>query len=185
MDLSKFKTSQWLLVGGGAAVLIFTFLDWWGTDAGGWNGFDYFFTGVVPWILIVGSAVLTFLIAAAMIKPGSIPWSMIFVAACALGFLLILIRLIAGPGHDVPDMYEDAFSRKIGLWISLIGAAVATAGAFMNFQEGGGKIDDFKNLANKAGNNSGSVPPPPGGYQTPPPPPPHGGSTPPPPPPGR
>ena len=189
MDLSKFKTSHWLLIGGGLLVLIFTFVDWWGTDGGGWNGFDYFFTGVVPWILIVGSAVLAFLIGAAILKPGSVPWTMIFVAACALGFLLILIRVIAGPGHDVPDAYEDMFSRKFGLWLSLIGAALATAGAFMGFTESGGKLDDFKSVGDKFGNRSsggGSVPPPPGGYgQTPPPPPPGGGSTPPPPPPGR
>ncbi len=61
MDFSKFKTSDWLKAGGALGFLIFGFFSWvkidFGADLGfavddsGGNVFDFFFTGIVPWIL--------------------------------------------------------------------------------------------------------------------------------------
>lgn len=165
MDLSKFKTSDWLMIGGGAAVLIFTFLKWWKFDVGGFgtvgtNGFDHFFTGIVPWILIVATAVLVFLGAAGIFKlPPNLPAPLIFLAATALGAFLILMNLLTSPGTDGLD-------RGIGLFVSLLGAIVATVGAVLNFQATGGDLKDLTDM-NKVKGSFGSR-----GDATPPPPPP-------------
>lgn len=164
MDLSKFKTSDWLMIGGGAAVLIFTFLKWWKVDVDGFGtfgttGFDHFFTGIVPWILLVAVAVLTFLSAAGIFKlPATLPAPLIFLAATALGAFLILMNLLTSPG--IPDGVD----RGIGLYISLIGAIVATVGAFLNFQATGGDLKDLTDrnkLRSSFGGNDAPPPPPP------------------------
>ena len=57
MDFSKFKTPDWLIVGGGVVFLIGGFLDWltatgelFGVEVTirGATAFDFFFTGIVP-----------------------------------------------------------------------------------------------------------------------------------------
>lgn len=40
MDLSKFKTSDWLKVGGGAVFFIAGFLSWWTFEIEGFEGFE-------------------------------------------------------------------------------------------------------------------------------------------------
>ena len=164
MDFSKFKTHDRLVVGGGVAVLIFTFLKWWKVDTGfgtfGTTGFDHFFTGIVPWILIVGTAVLTFLSAAGIFKlPATLPAPLIFLGATALGTFLILMNLLTSPG--IPS----GVSRGIGLFISLIGAIVATVGAVLGFQASGGNLNDLKDpnklKAAFGGSTAGDDAPPP------------------------
>lgn len=166
MDISKFKTSDWLMIGGGVAVLIFTFFNWWQIDIAGLgsygtNGFEHFFTGIVPWILFVGVAALTFLSAAGIFKlPANLPAPLIFLGATALGALLILINLLVGPG--IPSGVD----RGIGLFISFIGGVVATVGAVLNFQAAGGDLKDLTDMNKLKGSFGGS------GDATPPPPPP-------------
>ena len=72
MDFSKFKTPDWLKVGGALGFLIFGFMSWvkvdWGGEMGlgsnsGGSVFDFFFTGTIPWILIMASAIVTVLLA--------------------------------------------------------------------------------------------------------------------------
>mgnify|MGYP001194400279 CR=1 FL=1 len=149
MDFSKFKTSDWLLAGGGLLFLIGGFLDWISVDLGilgsasGNNAFDYFFTGIVPWILIIGSAVVAVLLATGTIRAGTTPWPMILLAATALGTLLVLLRFIfPGMGEDVPD--EVDIGRAIGLWLCTIAGIVATVGAAMKFRESGGDFADLR-----------------------------------------
>ena len=110
MDLSKFKTSDWLKVGGGVVMLVAGFLSWYSYDVSfvsvSYTGFDFFFTGIIPWLLLVAVGVLTFLAVAGIFKlPSSIPAPLVFLAASALATILVLIRF-TGPGHDVPDEIE-------------------------------------------------------------------------------
>ena len=94
MDLSKFKTSDWLKVGGALGVLIFGFFDWVDGRAGddrrsGGNVFDFFFTGTIPWILVVGAGVITVLLVDGHASSATaLPWPLIMLAATALGALL-------------------------------------------------------------------------------------------------
>lgn len=180
MDLSKFKTSDWLKVGGGVVMLIAGFLTWWGLEGGGitfvdWNAFDFFFTGIVPWLLLVAIGVLTFLSAAGIFKLNvSLPLPLIFLATSALSVLLVLIRFL-GPGHGAPD--EHGLDRGIGLFLALIAAVVVTVGSLLGFKESGGDLNDLKDI-NKiksqfggTGAEGGAPPPPPPGMSPPPPPP--------------
>lgn len=173
MDLSTFKTSDWLMVGGGLAFLIAGFLPWLQASVPGFgrvasiNAFDIFFTGTVPWILIVAVGVLAFLAAAGIFTlPENLPVPTIFLGATALSTLLVLIRLF----------YTQDLDRGIGLFLGLIAAGVATAGAYMNFTASGG---DLKQLAGDlqskaksatAGSESSGNPAPPPPDAPPPPP---------------
>ncbi len=183
MDFSKFKTSDWLVIGGGIAFLIFgTFVHWasvsfkgFGSASGG-NAFDFFFTGTIPWILLIGAAVLTVLRVQG-IKLGSAPWPLIILAATVVGGLLVVIRMLVGPG--------DGLDRAAGLWLSALAGIVSAVGGVLGFMASGGDLNDLKDInkikgAFSQGGSGGSAsgpgnappPPPPGGPSAPPPPPP-------------
>lgn len=205
MDFSKFKTSDWLKAGGGLLMLIAYFLAWWTIDipgvgsAGDVSGSDYFLTGTVPWLILVAIGVLTVLAALDIFKlPASFPAPLIFLAASALAFLLILFRFFSD-GFDYGGFgnYDNYVSRGAGLYLALVAAIAVLVGSFLGFKESGGNINDLKDMNKlkgqfgQGGTGAGSPPPPPGAYNPPPapggysapPPPPGAGSPPPPPPP--
>lgn len=175
MDLSKFKTSDWLKVGGAVAVLIGYFLDWTSIPgAGDFNlsGSDFFFRGTLPWLLVVAVGILTFLMAGGVMKPGKLPWPLIFLAATALATLLVLIYVIHPSYSGVSDI-----GRGFGSILTLIGAAVALFGSVTGFKESGGDFNDLKDMSKikgafQGGGGDDSAPPPPPPGMTPPPPPP-------------
>ena len=165
MDFSKFKTNDWLVIGGGLGMLIFgTFVDWIkvGPFSAG-NAFDFFFTGTVPWILLIGAAVVTFLRVQGTIKDGGLPWPMVIAFATLLAAVLLLIRILFNPGASGAD-------RGTGMILSFISGIVAAAGGVMSFTAGGGNIKDLadinkiKGAFDKDDDGSaatGEVPPPP------------------------
>jgi hypothetical protein len=178
VDLSKFKTSDWLKIGGGVVFFIAFFLKWWKAPEGfdfGFTGSDYFFTGVIPFILLVAIGVLTVLAALGKFHlPASMPAPILYIAGSALSTLLVLIRF-TGPGHGAPD--ESGLDRGIGLILALIAAIAALVGSFMGFKESGGDFNDLKDMnkikgAFQGGGGDSAPPPPPPGMTPPPPPPP-------------
>jgi hypothetical protein len=187
VDLSKFKPSDWLLLGGGVLFLIGGFLDWITAEASvggvgfsvsGGNAFDFFLTGIIPWILIVGAAVITALLLAGTLRPATAPWPAILVFATAVGALLVLIRfLVPAIGEDVPDGID--IGRGVGLWVCVLAAIASTVGAVLGFREAGGTLNDLTDAGklraafNRPGASTPAPPPPPPpGSPTPPPPPP-------------
>ena len=144
MDFSKFKTSDWLMIGGGAAMLIFGFvLDWTSVDTGfgsasGDGPFDYFLTGGLAWILVVAVGVLTLLNVMGKL-PATQPWPLILLAAAGLATLLMLLRIILGARFDFAD-------RGIGMYGAFIWSAIALAGAYLNFQASGGDLKDLTDI---------------------------------------
>lgn len=180
MDFSKFKTSDWLMVGGGALALIGgLFLDWikvdgFGGSFGGGNAFDFTFTGALPWLLLVASAIIAALLAMGTLDAKAQPWPLILLGATALAALLLLIRVLFNPG--VPD----GISRGTGMLLTVVAGFISAAGGVMGFQASGGDLNDLKDI-NKikesfGGDDSNDMPPPP---------PPAAGGTPPPPPPAQ
>jgi hypothetical protein len=169
VDVSNFKTHDWLKVGGGAVFLIAGFLPWLQISGFGFsvsaNAFDFFFTGTVPWLIFVAIGVLTFLAAADIFKlPETFPAPTVFLGAAALGTLLVIIRFF-----DT----EGGLDRGIGLFLALIAAIVVTAGSYMAFTESGGNLAELsKNLQSKtsSGTKTGANTGP--GDDAPPPPPP-------------
>lgn len=173
MDFSKFKTPDWLMIGGGVGIFVFGFLKWVtvsfeGVDlGGGGNVFDFFWTGTIPWILLIASAVVTVLLIQGTLKQDQLPWPLVLLAATVLASLLLLIRLIFNPIEGSGGAFGGEIGRGIGMILSVISGLVATAGAFLNFQASGGDIKDLTDVDKlKASFSKG------GGDDTPPPPPP-------------
>ncbi|MEL6892307.1 MAG: hypothetical protein AAFP84_11970 [Actinomycetota bacterium] len=197
MDLSNFKTSDWLIAGGGVGFFVFGFFEWITVKAdgfnlgGGGNVFDFFWTGTLPWILLIGSAVVVILLQLGTLKPDQLPWPLILLAATGLAGVLMLIRLLFNPIEGSGTFGVEA-GRGIGMILSAVSAVVAASGGVMKYTESGGDLKDLTDLDTLKGAFSGgsddgdasAMPPPPPGSATPPPPaPPAGGGTPPPPPP--
>jgi hypothetical protein len=166
MDLSKFRTSDWLKVGGGGAMLIGFFLNWWQIDffggSIGVNGSDYFFTGVVPFLVLVGIAVLTVLTVAAKISlPATLPVPLIVLAAAALSTLLVFFRFLS---DGVDGRFDGGLERGPGIFVALAAAIATTAGAVMGFKEAGGDLNDLKDVNkiksafDQSGSSSGGEP---------------------------
>lgn len=181
MDFSKFKTSDWLKIGGALVFLVFGFMSWITTTLDGQElpgadqgtVFDFFWTGILPWILVLGTAVITILLIKGTMKAGGRPWPLIMLGATGLAALLLLIRVIFNPldGRDLVEAAGFEVGRGIGMLGSVAGGCIAFAGALMGFTESGGNLSDLKDM-NKMKSQFGGgngAPPPPG---MPPPPPP-------------
>ncbi len=144
--LKALKVNDWLVVAGGVLVLIFGLFRWfsWSIDNGGVRGegksnaFDYFVTGFVPWLLVVAAATVTVLLATQALNRGKLPWELILLAATALAFVLIVIRLIVSDDPNISGTDVDVdVSRGIGIWMCTLGALVALVGTFIGFRNTG------------------------------------------------
>ncbi len=146
MDFSKFKTSDWLIVGGGIGILIFgLFVDWQTVSSGpfsvsGGNAFDFFFTGTVPWLIIIAAAVITVLQVMEKMDSTKLPWPMIIALATILAAVLLLIRFLFNPGAP------DGVGRGMGLIVSFLSGLVAAAGGVMGFTAAGGDLKDLADV---------------------------------------
>ena len=172
MDFSNFKTSDWLMIGGGAGVAIFGLFNWinvsgFGFSDSGGNAFDFFFTGTIPWLLFVASGVIAFLLASGTMDDKGLPWPLILLAATALAAFLFLLRFIFNPieGKDIIEAAGGSVGRGFGMIVSVISGLVAATGAFLSFQASGGELSDLTDI-NKikesfGGSSSAAMPPPP------------------------
>lgn len=185
MDFSKFKTHDWLVVGGGVGIFIFGFLDWVTVSASGFgvsvsssggNVFDFFWTGTLPWILLIASAVVTVLLVMDVLSDDQAPWPLIILGATFLAALLLLIRFIFNPLEGADAAGLDV-GRGIGMILSVISGLAAAVGGFLGFQAAGGDIKDLTDMdklkasfskddSDESSSDGGTPPPPP-----PPPPP--------------
>jgi hypothetical protein len=169
VDLSKFKVSDWLMIGGGIAMLILGFVLPW-SKVGSFTGdgpFDYFFTGGIAWILVVVVGALAFAKALGKL-PEDKPWPLIFLIATGVGALLMILRIILG-GRDL-GFGLDA-DRGIGMWGALVWTIVGTAGAYMAFTEAGGELGHLTDMNKMKSSFSGDGTSKSDGDDAPPPPP--------------
>jgi hypothetical protein len=147
VDFSKLQTSDWLIGGGAIVFLIALFLPWYGFDDEfidfANNGADYFLTGWIPFLLIIGAFVLAVLpnLADGVNLPENLgPMSRLQAALVAAGAaaVLVLLRLLIA-SDNVGNIDVDVnLDRKYGLFVALIAAIVVAAGAFMKYQAGDG-----------------------------------------------
>jgi hypothetical protein len=171
MDFSKFKTPDWLIIGGGIGIFVFGFFEWVTVEAGGvsfgggGNVFDFFWTGTIPWILVIGSAVVTFLLVQGTLRRDQLPWPLILLVATALAALLLLIRLVFNPIEGA-GAFDVEVGRGIGLILSALSGFVACAGGYLNFQASGGNLKDLTDIDKlksgfAKGDATNEMPPPP------------------------
>src|SRR5262245_46051739 len=98
VDLSKFKVSDWLKIGGGLVFFISGFLAWWtvSVDFSGFGGSadatglgDYFGTVGIAWLIFTAIAVLTVLMVLGVVKISpNVPIHLIFLVGSAFALLL-------------------------------------------------------------------------------------------------
>ena len=126
MDVSRFRSGDWLLTVAGGVMLILGLAVHWSTvhaagrDLGGArNVFDYPFTGGLAWLLVVAAGVLAFLLASGLIQRGRTPWPSLLLAATALAALLMIVRVVLGAGADERSATGSSRSgRDLGLRIA-------------------------------------------------------------------
>ena len=136
MDVSRFKTGDWLLVGGGAVMLVVAqILDWATVDSergsgGLHNAFDYPATGGLAWALTVAAGILAFLLASGLMRPGRAPWPELLLGATGVATVLMVVRVILGAGEIVTFDLQ----RGPGMWAALLAAVLGFAGAVTNYR---------------------------------------------------
>jgi hypothetical protein len=141
VDFSKLKISDWLVGGGAIAYLIAMFLPWYQVknfSAANVKGWDYFFFGIIPLLLIIAvflALVLPKLMDGKQIIPdpiGPLPRLQAALIAAGVAAAIVLLRLLIKDDGDVPGA-ADFIERGIGLFLAFIAAAVVAAGAFMKY----------------------------------------------------
>jgi hypothetical protein len=170
VDFSKLKTPDWLMIGGGAAMLILGIgLDWTSVDTGFGRvsddgPFDYFLTGGLAWLLVVAIGVLALLRALGKL-PETQPSSLILLAMGVVATILMVLRVLLGARFDFAD-------RGIGMYGALIWALVATAGAYLAHTQSGGTLKDLTDVDKLKSSFGGTKDADPADDAPPPPPPP-------------
>lgn len=130
MDTSRLTSGDISAGVGGIVLLISLWLPWYGVsvnvagfsaseDASGWEVFSTI--DIILFLVAIAAIALVALKAVGQL-PADVPVPVVLLALGALAVLLILYRLIDTPAPaDLPD--EIDVTRKIGLFIGLIGAA--------------------------------------------------------------
>jgi H+/Cl- antiporter ClcA len=152
VEFDKFRASDWLMAGGGALMLISGLLPW--VKAVGpqglskMNAFDFTLTGAVPWLVLVGSGVLAFLVAAGVVQPAGMRWPLVFLFANTGSTVLVLIRLLFNPidGKQTFEEVGGSLTFGIGLYGAVVACVVATTGAVVSYTEHGGDLRDLADL---------------------------------------
>jgi hypothetical protein len=137
MDTSKLTTGDIVAGVGGIVLLISLFLPWYGVsvDIAGFSasesGSGWEALGFIDILLFLISIAAIGIVAAraAGVLPADVPAPVILLGLGALAVLLVLFRIIDIPVEgDIPD--EVDLSRKVGIFIALIGAAAVTYGGW-------------------------------------------------------
>jgi hypothetical protein len=143
MDLNKLSLGDKVIAGSGIALLIFSFLPWFRYEAFGFsatqNGWDYFFTGIVP--VLLGLVLIAYIVVTKLTDGVNLPdlpvgWPLVVLGLAGLAAVLVILRLLIGAGDDPADVLD----RSYGLFLSVLAAIGLAAGAFLKFQEEGGEL---------------------------------------------
>jgi len=166
MDLSKLSTGDKVMGGSAIALLIFSFFTWFSAGSGQYtltqNGWDYFFTGILP--VLIGLAILAYVLAVKAAEAVTIPDLPVEHPVVILGFgafagLLLILRLLMGGEYG--GYSGDLLKRSFGLYLSVLAGIGLAVGAFLSFKESGAS------LPTKGGGTGGGTTPPGGTPPTP------------------
>jgi hypothetical protein len=137
-------TPDLLLSGAGAAMLVDSFLPWYGYDANGWHptfiafraGFLIFFPMLIV-LLIAGTSATRAWSGTEMsrVGGGELTWNLLFLIGDAVAFLLIVLRWATLPPLDGAEV-----GAKFGLYLGLILVLVQAAGAFLAMVAAGERL---------------------------------------------
>lgn len=139
-SLGKFE--QGALVAGGLSIILSFFGDYVSVDAGpvsaGTSAWDSYATlGVL--LVIVATVIVAIKAFAAENLPDNVPWSLVALAAAALGTLLIILRAFTyNDGGGIVDV-GPGWSG----WALFITTIALTVFTFLSFKESGEKMPDL------------------------------------------
>ena len=145
MDTSRLTPGDISAGIGGVVLLVSLWLKWYGvsvsvqgfsasSSASGWEVLSII--DIILFLIAIAAIVLVALKAAAQLPP-DVPVPVVLLALGALAVLLVLFRIVDTPApSDLPDSVD--VSRKIGIFIALIGAAGIAYGGWRTNQEGVG-----------------------------------------------
>jgi hypothetical protein len=145
MDLNKLTTGDQIIGVSGIVLFIFSFFHWLGATASvaafSASGAASAWSFTVLWIaVLLGVALVIYVVLKAFgveipAKFGSLTLAQIVLGIAALAFLLVLIKLIAGPNIPAhPSSVSVSTSRKFGIFVGLLATIGLVAGAYLNFQ---------------------------------------------------
>jgi hypothetical protein len=147
MDTSRLTIGDMIAGVGGIVLLISLFLPWYGasvsvagfsasSSASGWEVLSF----VDILLFLISLAAIAIVAAKATGQlPAEVPAALMLLGLGALAVLLVLFRIIDIPAGDVPD--EVDLSRKVGIFLALIGAgAVAYGGWRTNTETPGARV---------------------------------------------
>jgi hypothetical protein len=136
MDTSRLTTGDIVAGVGGVVLLISLWLPWYEASvsvagfsasgsASGWESMGF----IDILLFLIAIAVIALVAARATGQlPAEVPAAVVLVGLGALAVLLVLYRIIDIPAEDVPDQVD--LSRKVGVFVALIGAAAAAYGGW-------------------------------------------------------
>jgi hypothetical protein len=141
VDLNKLTQGEKVIGASAIALLIFSFLPWYGVDVSipglgtrsySRSGWDYFLFGIIPVLLAIAMVVVIALsrFTETKLPDPPLPWGQIhLIAGCVAGALVLLKLLI---GDDVGGFDLD---RKYGIFLALIAGIGLAAGGFLKSKE--------------------------------------------------
>jgi len=148
VDLNKLTTGDKVIGISAVALLIFSFLPWYGKDFGNGvihasysrNGWSYFFFGVIPILLVVALVVLIGLQRFSDVQLPDLPisWEQAYAIAAGIAGVLILLKLLIG--DKVGGLVD--LDRKYGLFLAVLAAIGLVVGGFLNMKEAPTTGDD-------------------------------------------
>jgi hypothetical protein len=168
MDLSKLKTSDWIIGVSGLLLLIASFLDWFTASIDGvpgasesGNGWDIgFFWAGIP--VLIGLAMIAVVAVRAFSPQTKLPelpitWGRVLFIAGVVAAVIVVLKLLIGEDVDVPEGIgvEVDVDRSFGLFLATLSAIGLAVGGFLKSKE--------PDQAEGPYATGPGVPPPPGG----------------------
>jgi hypothetical protein len=146
MDTSRLTTGDIVAGVGGVVLLVSLFLPRYGVSVSA-SGFSASATGT-GWEALGFIDILLFLVSLAAMAivaakasgnlSPDVPAPVVLLGLGALAVLLVIYRIIDIPAGDVPDGVD--LSRKLGVFIALIGAAAVAYGGWRTNEESPGRV---------------------------------------------
>jgi hypothetical protein len=143
MDFARLRFGDWVMAGGGIAVLLVMLVDWYSTPelafpgqsvgSIGFNAWQSFAVNDVILALAAVMALATFVLTASQ-PTAAIPLALasLTTLVSVLSLVLVVIRLIWTP--DVTDGVFDA-EREAGAWLGLVATSVLVAGCLASIRD--------------------------------------------------
>jgi hypothetical protein len=140
VDLNKLTQGEKVIGGSAIALLIFSFLPWYGIDFNAFgvkasasrSGWDYFLFGIIPVLLAIAMVVVIVLsrFTETKLPDPPLPWGQIHLIAGGLAGALVLLKLLIGDTAAGLDL-----DRKYGIFLSLIAGIGLAAGGYLKSRE--------------------------------------------------